>query len=207
MDKAAAALGRLRIALPWSGVVAPALTCTFFALLVAVCARIAVPLPFTPVPFTLQPLAVALAGLLLGSRLGSLALLEYVLIGFAGAPVFEGGTGGLLYPASTGTLGYLLAYPAAAWIIGRIAERSSGRFVALLLAGLAGLALVYTGGVAYLVVWLALGKHAPAGSLFTTAVVGGVMPFALFDLAKIALAALVARPRPTGRARGARPSL
>ncbi|MGH2469300.1 MAG: biotin transporter BioY, partial [Chloroflexota bacterium] len=143
MDRAAAALGRLRIALPWSGVVSPALACTFFALLVAVCARIAIPLPFTPVPFTLQPLAVALAGLLLGSKLGSLALLEYVLIGFAGAPVFAGGTGGLLYPASTGTLGYLLAYPAAAWITGRMAERSSGRFVALLLAGLAGLAVVY----------------------------------------------------------------
>jgi len=101
-----------------------ALACTFFAALVAVFARIAVPLPFTPVPFTLQPMAVMLTGMFLGKRAGFAALVEYLVAGTLGAPVFAGGGGGIAYLSSISSLGYLIAYPFAAYVVGWMAERS-----------------------------------------------------------------------------------
>lgn len=84
------------------------------SLFVAICARVTVPLPFTPVPLTLQNFGVLLVGLMLGSRRGFAALLLYLAEGAAGLPVFSiGGLGGvaqLLGP----TGGYLFAYPLAA---------------------------------------------------------------------------------------------
>src|SRR5437660_418359 len=82
-----------------------ALACTFFAALMAVSARIAVPLPFTPVPFSMQPLALLLTGMFLGSHLAFAALLEYVAAGALGAPVFALGGGGVAYLASVSSLG------------------------------------------------------------------------------------------------------
>ena len=73
------------------------------AAVAAVAAQLAVPLPFTPVPFTLQVLAVVLSGLLLGPRQAALAMAVYVLVGAAGAPVFsqfQGGLGVILGPSS-----------------------------------------------------------------------------------------------------------
>ena len=87
------------------------------AAVTAVAAQIAIPLPFSPVPFTLQVLAVILSGLLLGSRYGALAQAIYVLVGAVGVPVFaqfSGGLGVVLGP----TGGYLLSYPLAAAIAG-----------------------------------------------------------------------------------------
>jgi biotin transport system substrate-specific component len=161
-----------------------AIACTFFAALVAACARVAVPLPFTPVPFTLGPLAIALTGMFLGSRGAFFALLEYLAAGTLGAPVFAGGGGGLAYMASVSSLGYLLAYPAAAFVTGWIAERSGLRFSRLLLAAIAGLLVVYAGGDAYLAVWM----HGNVGA----AVVAGTLPFIIFDAGKAVIAAGVA---------------
>jgi len=160
------------------------MACTFFAALMATSARIAVPLPFTPVPFSMQPLALMLTGLFLGGRLGALALLEYLAAGALGAPVFAMGGGGVGYLASISSLGYLLAYPVAAWVTGRIAERGRTSFGRFLAASTAGLVLVYVGGDAYLWSWL----H---GSL-ATAVMAGTVPFIVFDVAKAVLAAGVA---------------
>src|SRR5213596_3240737 len=89
------------------------------AVLVALAAQVAVPLPGTPVPFTLQPLAVLLVGGLLGARLGALSMILYLAMGAAGLPVFTPtvplvGVARLFGP----TGGYLLAYPVAAYAVG-----------------------------------------------------------------------------------------
>ena len=166
----------------WIAVVAErALACTFFATLVAVFARIALPLPFTPVPFTMQPMAVMLTGMFLGSRLGSASLIEYLAAGALGAPVFAGGGGGLGYLGSVSSVGYLIAYPFAVYVIGRMTERSPRRFGRLFAAALVGLVVIYAGGDAYLAVWL----HGDVAK----ALVAGTLPFIVFDAAKAALAA------------------
>ena len=158
------------------------------AAVTAVAAQIAIPLPFTPVPFTLQVLAVVLSGFLLGPGYGALAQAVYVLIGAVGVPVFaqfEGGIGVILGPKG----GYLLSYPVAAALAGLAAGAivSAPRPRALLagfLWGCAGLAVIYAVGAT----WLAL----VAGLSPTAALVAGVLPFVGFDLVKVALAALVA---------------
>src|SRR5258708_1930255 len=91
------------------------------AVLVALAAQVAVPLPGTPVPMTLQPMAVLLVGGLLGARFGALSMILYLAMGAAGLPVFTPtvplfGIARLLGP----TGGYLLAYPVAAWAVGAI---------------------------------------------------------------------------------------
>lgn len=152
----------------------------------AVAAQIVIPIP--PIPFTLQVFAVVLSGLLLGPRYGALAMVIYLLIGAVGAPVFfgfQGGIGHLLGP----TGGYLVSYPAAAAVAGLAASAASSatRRKALWkssLAGTAALAVIYASGVT----WLMVSTQLP----FLVAVVQGVLPFALFDLLKIALAAVVA---------------
>jgi biotin transport system substrate-specific component len=161
-----------------------ALACTFFAALVAVFARISVPLPFTPVPFTLQPMAIMLTGLFLGRGPAFFALLEYLAAGACGAPIFAGGNGGLPYILATSTLGYLLSYPIAAYCVGWVAERSGLRYARLLGAALVGLAVIYLGGNLYLSFWL----H--KGALQTLLL--GAVPFIVFDVVKAALAAGVA---------------
>ncbi len=172
------------------------LTCTLFALMTGVFARIAIPLPFTPVPFTLQPMAVMLAGLLLGSKLGAASMVEYLVMGALGAPVFAGGTSGLASAAMvTGSLGYLISYPFAAWLIGRLSERSTRGFPQLALAGAAGLVVVYSLGVIYLAFWLRIIRLTPGWQIIPQAIIQGTVPFILFDLAKAALAAGIARKK------------
>jgi len=92
------------------------------AVLVALAAQVAVPLPGTPVPMTLQPMAVLLVGGLLGAPLGALSMILYLAMGAAGLPVFTPtvpllGIARLFGP----TGGYLLAYPVAAWAVGAVA--------------------------------------------------------------------------------------
>jgi biotin transporter BioY len=112
-----------------------ALAVIFGALVVALAAQMSVPLPGTPVPMTLQPFAVLLVGGLLGPELGAISMIVYLAMGAAGLPVFTPtvplvGIARLLGP----TGGYLLAYPVAAWAVGRLtivpplrmAERGSG---------------------------------------------------------------------------------
>ena len=162
-----------------------ALLCTCFAAGVAVFARVAFPLPFTPVVFSLGPLAVMLTGMVLGSRLGFLALLEYLAAGALGAPVFQAGNGGMAYMLAAPTLGYLLSYPFAAAAVGLVSEAGRHGFVRLWLAGLLGLAVIYMGGNAYLSFWLQ--KGALQTLLFSAA------PFVVFDVVKAAIAAGAAR--------------
>ncbi len=156
------------------------------AAVTAVAAQITVPL--TPVPFTLQVLAVILTGLLLGARIGALAQAVYVLVGAVGVPVFSGFTGGLGHVFGP-TGGYLISYPIAAAVAGLAAQsvaRSPRRRALLtaLLWGYAGLAVIYVLGATWLAVVASLSP--------TEAIATGVLPFVGFDLIKVALAALVA---------------
>ncbi|HXY19132.1 MAG TPA: biotin transporter BioY [Gemmatimonadales bacterium] len=152
-------------------------------LLVALASQLAVPLPGTPVPMTLQPLAVLLAGGLLGPGPGAAAMVLYLALGAAGAPVFTpfGAPGLLRLLGPTG--GYLLAFPAAAAVVGWVARPRSG-WGRLLAGPLLGMLVIHAGGVAQL---LALTGSA------RLAVAAGVLPFALGDVLKVLVAALVLR--------------
>lgn len=156
-----------------------------FAAMMAVGAQIAIPIPGTPVPFTLQPLAVVLAGLCLGPAAGAASMALYLLIGALGAPVFSpiGAPGVLRLIGPTG--GYLLAAPAAAAIAGLIARRFPA-FGGRVLAAFLGIATLYLGGVAQL--------ELLTGSLERAAAMGTV-PFVLADLGKVLVAAVISSTR------------
>ena len=155
------------------------------SLFVALCARVTVPLPFTPVPLTLQNFAVLLVGLLLGSRRGAIALALYLTEGAVGLPVFSVGMGGaarLLGP----TGGYLMAYPLAAFVSGWIAERGASSFRRCAAAAALGEVVLFAGGLAWLTLW----TH---GSWWQAAHFG-LYPFVFAEVAKVMTAAgLVAR--------------
>jgi len=122
------------------------------SLFVALCARVTVPLPFTPVPLTLQNFAVLLVGMMLGSRRGFAALALYLAEGAAGLPVFSpmgpGSFAQLLGP----TGGFLLAYPFVAGLAGWVAERGKKSFARAALAGLLGEILLFASGISWLFV-------------------------------------------------------
>jgi biotin transport system substrate-specific component len=153
-----------------------------FSLLTALAAQVVVPLPFTPVPLTGQTFAVLLTGALLGRRLGALAMLAYLLEGAAGLPFFRGGAGGVAH-FSGATAGYLLAFPAAAYVTGHLAERGWDRRFATAAAAMAlGSLVILACGWA----WLALMFKGGAEAFWL-----GVAPFLPGDVLKIALAAAV----------------
>jgi biotin transport system substrate-specific component len=153
-----------------------------FTALTAVTARITIPLPFTPVPITLQTLSVVLAGLVLGAKGGAASQLAYLGLIALGLPVDASGIGvaALFGP----TAGYLLGFVPAAFVSGWLTERlPAGSWWTLFVAAVGGALSIYVVGVSWLAVVL--------GS-FTAAVLGGVLPFIIFDLLKAALAAGVA---------------
>jgi biotin transport system substrate-specific component len=145
----------------------------------AASARIAIPLPFTPVPVTAQTLAVLLIGALYGPRLGTATVLAYVAEGAAGLPVFAGAAGGLAVVAGP-TGGYLLGFVVAAWLVGSLVGRGHGRSLVTIVAAfvLGDAALMLLGFL-----WLA---HLAGVS---AAFVGGVLPFLPGEALKIAVAA------------------
>ncbi|MTK13217.1 MAG: biotin transporter BioY [Clostridiaceae bacterium] len=120
---------------------------SLFAALTAVGAFIRIPIPY--VPFTLQFLFCAFAGILLGSKLGAISQIVYVLVGLIGIPVFtEGGGPGYIFKP---TFGYLIGFIAAAYVIGKITEKIKElTLIKALLATLSGLFFVYLFGVSYL---------------------------------------------------------
>ena len=144
---------------------------------IAIAAQIAVPVPFTPVPLTLQPLAVLLVGAVLGSARGAAAATLYLLEGMSGLPVFSQAHGGAIWLVGP-TAGYLWSYPAAAFLAGSIAPRTIVRsFAAMFL----GLAVIYAGG------WSWLSILSGPRSAFTM----GVAPFLAADAVKIAIGAMM----------------
>ena len=153
-----------------------------FATITALAARVTIHLPFTPVPITLQTLAVVLSGLVLGSRAGALAQLTYLGLLATGLPLDANGLGIAAFFGPTA--GYLLGFVPAAYVAGWLAERFAARtWWGNFAAAVAGMLLLYLVGAS----WLAL----VLGS-WQTAWLAGVAPFILLDLGKAALAAGVA---------------
>jgi len=157
-------------------------------LFVALCARVTVPLPFTPVPLTLQNFGVLAVGLLLGSRRGFAALSLYLVEGAFGLPVFSpsilgGGVAQILGP----TGGFLMAYPlvafVAGWIFERNSEHNSRRFGWAALSALAAELVLFAGGLS----WLAVLTHS-----VSLAVKLGLYWFVFAEVIKVLMAAAVA---------------
>ena len=162
----------------------------FVTALTAAAAQISVPLPFTQVPFTFQPMVVLLGGLALGPRLGAASQVLYLLAGLAGLPVFAASatlpSGALRLLGPTG--GYLMAYPFAAFLTGYLAERGlDRRYLTSVLAMLAGLVVVYAFGATWLGLFARTGTSAPIG--LHAALVTGVYPFIAADVLKLLAAA------------------
>jgi biotin transport system substrate-specific component len=158
--------------------------------LVAVCARVSLPLYFTPVPLSLAPFAVLVLGLVLRPRLAAATLCTYLAEGALGLPVFAstpiamGGLAHLLGP----TGGYLLSYPLAAALIAFLNRRLGARigrgFAAAALSAAAGsLVILCCGGL-----WLAALTHASAESAVKLA----ILPFLPGDALKVVAAAALA---------------
>jgi biotin transport system substrate-specific component len=150
------------------------------SLFVALCARVTLPLPFTPVPLTLQNFGVLLVGLTLGSRRGFAALALYLAEGMAGLPVFSpagpGGLAQLLGP----TGGFLLAYPIVAGIAGWIMESGRRTFARAAAASLVAEIALFAGGLS----WLAILTHS-----VSTALRWGLYWFVFAEVIKIMMAA------------------
>jgi biotin transport system substrate-specific component len=158
------------------------------SLFVALCARVTVPLPFTPVPLTLQNFGVLTVGLLLGSRRGSAALSLYLIEGAFGLPVFSpsilgGGIAQILGP----TGGFLMAYPlvafVAGWIYERRSEQGSRRFGWAALSSVAAELVLFAGGLS----WLAVLTHSVSLALRY-----GLYWFVFAEVIKVLMAAAVA---------------
>jgi len=153
------------------------------SMVVALCARITIPLPGTPVPLTVQNFGVLLVGLLLGSRRGFAALALYLAEGAMGMPVFSptgpGGIAQLLGP----TGGFLLAYPLVAWLAGFIMERGRKSFARAALGGLLGEVVLFAGGLS----WLAVLTHSVAQAFRW-----GLYWFVFAEVIKVMMAAGIA---------------
>jgi biotin transport system substrate-specific component len=158
------------------------------SLFVAVCARVTVPLPFTPVPLTLQNFGVLAVGLLLGSRRGFAALSLYLVEGTFGLPVFSpailgSGITHLLGP----TGGFLMVYPlvafVAGWIYEQKSEESSRRFAWAALSAVAAEIVLFAGGLS----WLAVLTHS-----VSLAIRYGLYWFVFAEIIKVLMAAAVA---------------
>ena len=157
--------------------------CALFAALTGVGGLIAIPLPFTPVPITLQTFFTFLAGAILGKYLGALSQIIYILLGVVGLPVFAKGSSGigvLLGP----TGGYLVGFVPAAFLVGWILERrEKPPFGLIFLAMLVGLLAIYLPGVGWLM-WVAKMNLVKALLL-------GALPFLPGDGVKIVVGALI----------------
>src|SRR5512145_1645904 len=161
----------------------------FVTVLTAAAAQVSVPLPFTPVPLTLTPMVVLLGGAALGSRLGMASQVLYLLAGISGLAVFAPSNvlppGPLRLLGPTG--GYLIAYPFAAFVAGWLAERGlDRRYATSVIAMIAGLAVIFLGGVSWLA-WFA--QPAPLGLAAAASI--GLYPFFPADLVKVLVAAAI----------------
>lgn len=151
---------------------------------IAVCARLVLPLPFTPVPLTLANFGVLLVGLALGSKRGFAAAALYLVWGGMGFPVFSpagvGGVAQLLGP----TGGYLVAYPVVAFVAGWLSEQGAASFGRNIVAGIMAEIVLFSAGTA----WLAVVTHS-----WQRALAFGLLPFFFAEVMKVMVAAALAR--------------
>jgi len=155
------------------------LTIVGASIVIALAAQVAIPIPGSPVPLTLQPVAVLLVGVTLGAWRGAAAASLYLLEGISGLPVFAQGHAGPIWLIAP-TAGYLYSYPFAAWLAGFVSQRGWGSSMVRSICGmLAALGVIYLGGWS----WLAT-LTSPRVAWVT-----GVAPFVLADMIKVAIAA------------------
>jgi biotin transport system substrate-specific component len=156
-----------------------------FTLALSAAAQVAIPIPGTPVPVTLQPMVVVLAGLMLGPALGASSMFLYLALGAIGLPVFApvGAPGVARLFGPTG--GYLIAFPFAAFAAGYVARRFP-KFLGRWAAAMLGMVVIFVGGISQLAIL--------TGSA-AQAIAFGMTPFAAFDILKALVAAAIARPR------------
>ena len=156
--------------------------CFLFSLVIAAAAQVRIPLGFTPVPLTLQPLPILFTGMILGPTKGLFTVLLYILEGLCGLPVFAGGSSGFAY-ATGATGGYLVGYFAQVWLSGHLPRiyRSHSRFRGTLQA--------------LFVLILAICAQLSLGTLWLSRITGwehcftlGFAPFFLGDLGKAMIA-------------------
>jgi biotin transport system substrate-specific component len=146
-----------------------------FSLVTGLMAQIRIPLPFTPVPITGQTFAVLLCGAALGARLGTAAMLAYILEGVVGLPVFAVASGATTY-------GYLAGFVVAAFVVGWLADRGWTKDLPhTLMAMVAGEVAIYLFGL----LWLA--RFVPASKVLAL----GLFPFLIGDAIKLAAATIV----------------
>ncbi|MGE4214670.1 MAG: biotin transporter BioY [Anaerotignaceae bacterium] len=163
--------------------------CGLFAAILCVSAFITIPLFFTPIPLTMQVLAVAVTAAVLGGKRGAIAVLIYVLLGCFGLPVFSGMKGGLGVVAGA-TGGFIWGFIPQAYISGTIcdkvfaAEKSGKAIVKVIVALVFGLCVLYICGVIQLMQVANMGIGAALGA--------AVLPFIPFDIFKIAVSAVIA---------------
>lgn len=156
----------------------------FFAALTVIFSMISIPIPISPVPFSLSIVAIFLAGSLLPKNQAALAQIVYILLGVIGLPVFskmQAGPGVIAGP----TGGYIIAYPIMAYVIALIIEKTGKRnFPVYLFSMLCGLIVCYTLGT----FWLSVEAHLS----IMAALAAGVLPFVVLDVVKAVLASLLA---------------
>ena len=154
-----------------------------FIILTAVGAFVRIPLPFTPVPLTLQTFFVLLAGAVLGRKLGLLSQAGYVILGMLGLPIFAGAAGGALYILGP-TGGYLVGFAVAAYVVGRmISSKKDSSLSWIIFSMLVGSAIYFSLGAIRLAFLLNLG--------FYKAFLLGVVPFIMGDIIKIVAGSLI----------------
>jgi len=150
---------------------------------IAVCARLTVPLPFTPVPLTLANFGVLLVGLSLGSRRGFAAAALYLSWGAMGLPVFASAGPGSFAQMLGPTGGYLLAYPVIAFLAGWIAEHGQPSFLRNLTSAVVAEVVLFVAGIG----WLAVITHSWRQAAFF-----GLYPFFFAEVSKVMIAAAAA---------------
>lgn len=162
-----------------------------FAIFTAVCAKVYVPLWFTPVPITLQVFAVILTGLVLGSRLGAISQTIYISLGLAGAPVFTGFSAGIPYLAGP-TGGYIVGFILAAFAAGWVSERlKSKSWLCYFISGIIGIAVIYLFGMCWFASWVSAAEGKSWIESIKNALAMAVLPFIGIDLAKAISAAMI----------------
>ena len=165
----------------WAGQAAIVIAASLF---VALCARVTVPIPGTPVPLTLQNFGVLTVGLLLGSRRGFAALALYLIEGASGLPVFSPAILGSGIAHLTGaTGGFLMAYPLVAFVAGYLYEHTTRRFAWAALSAVAAEVVLFAGGLS----WLAVLTHS-----VSLAIRYGLYWFVFAEVIKVLMAAAVA---------------
>lgn len=157
-----------------------------FVIFTAIGAQLAIRLPFTPVPVTMQTLFVVMAGITLGPRDGFYSMLAYLALGASGVPLFAGFNFGPVHLLGP-TGGYLIAFPAAALIAGWLYSAFGRNRMAVFAGALCGSAFILGSGALYLALLLQL--------TFSQVLAIGVVPFALGEAVKAFVAAFLSGRR------------